>query len=158
MKSLLTLLTAALLLSSCSTYTDQCQNEGITFRLTGFSRSELDTVVIRQFFRNSAIEAKDPVLIPTSDNFYNGDTATLSRGSIMADSFDVQISIPSLNRSIHITDIISEPPHSVSYKVPIFASVKRDECYNKLLSYKIDGQQINDNSNEWGNNTIDIQK
>ena len=141
-----------LLLSACTRYEVNCSNEGMSFRLIGFSAAEADTVIIRRYFRSTGLQQKDSIFFVTTTP-HTGDTLQISK-NFGADSLDMTVSIPSLGRTVAITEITSNPPGTQTYRRSILSiGGKSDGCVNSLLSYKIDGRKV-DVSHDPANYTI----
>jgi hypothetical protein len=118
-------------------------HQRITFRLTGFSRAEGDTVIIRSHYHNSGEPTKDSIIyyseaeLAYNPNFFF-DTLRPPYG-VVADTLDISVSIPGAGKTVTITEITCEPPCTESRKAFILAvcTGKTDACYNRLLSYKV---------------------
>ena len=146
MKRAITIFLAGLLcLGGCTTHTTNCQLHNLRVQFVGFDSTDVATIVVKSYYPGTQIIARDSSVILYSDypNSYSfrGDTAVLPV-YLFADTLDKEVILPALSRIVRFSDIVSEPPRSVTTKVPFFASVKIDECWRRVLSYKMDGVHI----------------
>ena len=116
-----------------------CSAASMPIQLVSFSHSESDTIIIRRFTKGANFQMiKDTLLIDSTNcNYINmgGDTLQLVTSSLIghiADDFDYEVYIPSLNMEWKIsglTEHLQEGPCG--------------RCLNYFTSFVKDGQLIN---------------
>lgn len=136
----------------------QCFDNKIQPAFVGFQPSEIDTLIIRKFQASNNFQKRlDSFTIVQSDAYRTaGDTTKivyypLENGIVTG--FDWQIFIPALNRTILITEIVTNK------KVMECGTLARDcGCANDLLSTKVNNQTITFPANGLETPFIYIQK
>ncbi len=162
MKPFILVLLFFLFCCSCTTHTTNCTNEALTFRLIGFSKADVDTVIFTEEYPSTGLPASNAVVFiaanyDSTSGVFQHDTINIPQG-FLADTLNVHLNFPSLKRNIFITKIVSEHPHSNSFKSLFFVSYKLDGCYNRILSYQLDGKEIQVNKYNNGYQLVDIIK
>lgn len=151
-KILVALFILTTVLVSCTKEQD-CADVPLQPAFIGFASSDIDTLVLRKFESNSSyLNLLDTFIItPGGSSPYQttNDTTTvfLNDAANSGDfgikvGFDWQIFIPSLSRTILISDIQSEK-RTGKYSWGIFSMDKTGRCTNRIFSAKVNGQRIN---------------
>jgi hypothetical protein len=133
------------LLSGCSTQFD-CEDTPVAAIFVGYSKADIDTLVLRKFQAgNNFQQLLDTLIVTNGNNTYYqipGDTITVVSSRWVKVGYDWQLYIPAKNKTILLTDIVSEKETGKCGRMPV--SNKKDcICYNKVFSMKMDGQAIN---------------
>ena len=167
MKLILPTLAAMLMLASCTTYTSKCQNEGLVFRLIGFGKADAAVVDVMETGYQGGIRETKSYTFQADSSWQTGvgpDTLILPYSGpnyfIYGDDDSVRIELyfRALNKRVLVTDVVHEPPREEKKKVPFFVSLKLDDCYNKILSYKLDGVVVQPQTDAQYRFNIDIRK
>jgi hypothetical protein len=129
-------------------YEDCLPSEGLLFTPVGFTRAELDTIVIRKFAKGQIPAGLiDSLVLDSSTNHYEfsatGDTARpgpIYVGQLMHSGYDYQIYFPSANKLVTVAEIY-EPQQRRHKTFP------RDEsfCGNRIQSCQLDGVLVQPN-------------
>lgn len=149
-----------LIAQSCRKSTERCGDTNFQFRLTGFSKDEIDTLIVRKISPTTGLQVGESNVVSLvkygQNGFLNYDTV-ISPYVVPADTLDVFLSIPGANKTVIITEVDSERPHSQTRRDPFLSvcSGKPEACFNKLYSYKLDGQSVVRN-NYYPSELIDI--
>ncbi len=140
MKKILILASLIIILSSCDREIE-CGDPPINLNFIGFSQSSLDTIVIRKFSKESNFQNQIDSIQATSRNstiVNTSDTASLNLGDIYRNprfGFDWQIFIPSINRTIYLTEITKQE------KTGSCSSFASDcFCEDEITGLKVDNQ------------------
>jgi hypothetical protein len=118
-----------------------CSDNSIQLGFIGFNKSDLDTLIIRKFTPNENYQhLVDTVVYLSDTNQLNQghDTIRIATGyqeDGIKYGHDWQIFIPGKNKTILISDIVSEQ-RSIKCHYTITAS--RCYCINKIYSVKLD--------------------
>lgn len=140
MKRILIITILITCLLSCSRSID-CTDPSIPFAFISFPQDALDTLVIRKFTESSNFQTLiDTIQVLSSSGsiIKQGDTSHVDLGhpdKYLKPGFDWQIFIPSINRTISISDINKKD------KTGNCAAMQTDcFCNDEILSIKVDNQ------------------
>ena len=140
--SFFTAVSAFLLFSSCGQY--PCSPSiGLRFALVSFKPAEADTVMLKRYPKGSNFSTViDSVLVDsTLLTFTNrNDTlfpSTLLKQTLLLSQFDYRLTIPAINKTYSVTDIIEEEK---KWKEPLFGA--KEDCTNPITGYTIDGTRV----------------
>lgn len=143
-KKLLLISSISLSFYSCVREVD-CYNLSIQPAFIGFPSSEIDTLIIRKFKQGDNFQSPIDSFVITFNSYYQtfNDTTKIVQfqsGKIEA-GFDWQILLPALNRTVNISDIVS---NKKTAKCPsgALAMDKDCDCVNDLLSAKRENQVV----------------
>lgn len=145
------LIAAIVLLSGISSCTREfdCYDSEIPAAFIGFAPADIDTIIIRKYKQHDNFQQlMDTVLVSRNSNGYyytsndtTGVQVTDGKSGIRA-GFDWIIYIPATNRTVLITDIVSEKKTG-SCGSGIFSMDKGGcVCSNDVFSAKRDGQPV----------------
>ena len=144
-------LIAILLLTSCQK-TYNCTDPIIVPYFIGFAPSDLDSIVIKKFKVNTNYQTfldssilicgKSSYCFSYSDTTHFGYDYSISLG--IANGYDWQIFIPSLNRTISISNIKGDKKTGTK-GWGLFSLDPGPPCMNDLFSATIDGKTTNIN-------------
>lgn len=162
-KLLITSAFISLIFSSCSKEFD-CTDPQIQTSFIAFPISDIDTFVLRKFKPNdnyqNLIDTFKVVYGYTGQFYISNDTTSVfvSDGNNgIKSGFDWQIFIPAKNRTVLISDILSEKKTG-KCNTGIFSLDKFGcTCTNKVFSAKKDNQLINFPNSDTALNTIYIR-
>lgn len=140
--------------------TCSCMDDSLVPAFIGYDTSELDTVIIKRFAKGSNFgQQLDSFAFTTATVVYSksGDTTNIvaMRGDqrLSVDS-DWQVSIPSGNRTVRISEITIEKREQ--HCGGIFG-LDKTLCINPVLSFKKDGVVTTFNPNDF-NHAVYIRK
>ena len=130
-----------------------CTDLAIQPVFIGFSQSDIDTFVIRKFKSNDNYQNLIDTFIvkygdysidyKTSNDttlIFVGDASNDSKGGIKF-GYDWQIFIPAKNKTVFVSDIISENKTG-KHSYGIFNLDKVGNCTNRIFSAKLDNQIV----------------
>jgi hypothetical protein len=137
-----------ILLTSCTKEYD-CVDTQISPAFVGYSSSDIDTFVIRKFKISDNFQTllDTSVITRSLSGHYetSNDTTivsiSISPNPIKAD-FDWQLYIPAKNKTVLISNIVSEKRKG-KRGFGIFSMDPGSDCINNIFSAKIDNQHIN---------------
>jgi hypothetical protein len=151
MRILLYLLIGSVFLFGCSQEFD-CKDRSVLFSFVGFDSTEIDTIIIKKYEQNSNyLNLLDTLRIIRGQNaggYSSNDTALITL-YLSIDScnirpgFDWRLYLPSIDRTISISDMITEKKTRICKRG--FYSLDQNDClcYNKILALKIDNAPVN---------------
>lgn len=149
--SILIITLASLLFASCKgEYEINCGDPPIATTFINFNRTDIDTFIIRKFKAGDNYQTLLDTFKVTEGYpaFYNtlNDTTRVSIGDGTHGirlGFDWQIFIPATNKTVLVSDFVSEK-RTGKCRPGIGIFGKRDcSCYNRVYSAKMNNQLIN---------------
>lgn len=127
MKPYIFIIFTLVVLTSCrKKYTYTCTEPQLVLQQQGYSPAEWDTIIIRYFEKGYTQLTDADTFVADSTN----EVLLLDPGN---DTKDLEIHLPSVNRSYRLYDITVTP---VTYEDDQYSAV---ECYSDI-SYMLDGQ------------------
>jgi hypothetical protein len=124
------------LMISCQKKTDTrctltCSNVDIGLQATGFTDSEMDTVVLRQYYKNDLTR---PVKIITMFDIITVSTTNIIGVTRLDCNYDWYVYLPSTKTTYSITEVTTEGKYSEEADC-----LKDHGCYNNIISGKLNG-------------------
>jgi hypothetical protein len=134
----------ALVFSGCGTKEFDCDDMPIQPAFIGFQLADIDTLIFRQYQPNDNFRNLIDTTLVTYDNLYrtSNDTTKIIHYQLsdgIKPGFDWQLFIPPLNRTVVISNIISDQKTG---SCGTMASRSACTCLNDLFSAKQDSQVI----------------
>ena len=156
LKSILNaIITTSIALISCSK-SYNCVDPGIKPTFVGFTMTELDSLVLRQYKPNTNFQTLLGISSYNNyrlDYFQSNDTIRVFFSNPFVQivpGYDWQLYIPSKNRIVSISNITSN--HKTGYGnwgiFKIDPGTGSLPCENDIFSYQVDGKEINVSSND----------
>ena len=142
MMTKLSIIAACVLATFSGCGPNPCQDTYITPLFIGFTDAEIDTLVVRQFIPNDNFaHVRDSAIFDANKVFYSRHTDTVlvlfnvisGREKYIMPGADWQIFIPSLNRTISISNIESPQTEGPCFKCG---------CRNPINSFTQDAQTV----------------
>ena len=134
-----------ILISSCNSEYN-CSNNTLKLTFIGYSKADVDTLIVKKYAANTNFqELQDSMVITRDTSGIAQSNDTISFGvnapnNIIQFGSDWQVSIPSTNKTISISNIVS-PQQQGKCSTGYFDKVAC-VCYNSIQSLVQDGQTI----------------
>jgi len=148
------------LAASCTTYGGDCPKQKAQLRLIGFSSNDVDSIVVteREPGSNTQVGASN---VFVARNYLSPGSSTdtiLLPFDRQSESLDIDINFTRANRAVRISEIVYEPLQNDETKVLFFVSLKMDQCYTRIVSYKVDEKGFIPEDNFDNSAYLDVRK
>ena len=134
-----------IIISSCNREYN-CSNDTLKLTFIGYTKADVDTLVVKKYAANTNFQQlQDSMVFILDTSGINQSNDTISFGgntpnNIIQFGSDWQVLVPSINKTIDITNIVS-PQEQGKCGTGYFSKVAC-VCYNSIQSLVQDGQTI----------------